>query len=146
MGPSIFKAYDVRRTYPDQMDEELAYRIGRGFARVLSDLHDVPLPELRVAVGRVGIGEFKELSLTASRGRRRTRPMRSQPRMSAKPSAKPPSGHRSGRDPADARGDRRRERHGRADGRPPARLLPDRASKALLEPDGEFPDHEPNPL
>ena len=29
--PSIFKAYDVRGTYPDQMDEELAYLIGRGF-------------------------------------------------------------------------------------------------------------------
>jgi hypothetical protein len=27
---------------PRQMDEELAYRLGRGFARVLSDLQDVP--------------------------------------------------------------------------------------------------------
>jgi phosphomannomutase len=35
---SIFKAYDVRGLYPDQMDERLAYRIGRGFARVLGDL------------------------------------------------------------------------------------------------------------
>jgi phosphomannomutase len=49
---SIFKAYDVRGTYPDQMDEALAYRIGRGFARVLSDLQDTPVSELRVAVGR----------------------------------------------------------------------------------------------
>jgi phosphomannomutase len=38
--------------YPDQMDEELAYRIGRGFARVLSDLQDTPVRELSVAVGR----------------------------------------------------------------------------------------------
>jgi phosphomannomutase len=49
---SIFKAYDVRGIYPDQMDEELAYRIGRGFTRVLSDLQDTPVSDLRVAVGR----------------------------------------------------------------------------------------------
>jgi phosphomannomutase len=52
MDETIFKAYDVRGIYPDQMDEALAYRIGRGFARVLSDLQDVPVGELRVAVGR----------------------------------------------------------------------------------------------
>jgi phosphomannomutase len=52
LDPTIFKAYDVRGIYPDQMDEELAYRIGRGFARVLSELQDTPVPELRVAVGR----------------------------------------------------------------------------------------------
>jgi phosphomannomutase len=49
---TIFKAYDVRGTYPEQMDEELAYRIGRGFARVLSDLQDVPVEELGIALGR----------------------------------------------------------------------------------------------
>ena len=49
---SIFKAYDVRGIYPDQMDEQLAYRIGRGFARVLSDLQGPPPSELRVALGR----------------------------------------------------------------------------------------------
>jgi phosphomannomutase len=52
MDETIFKAYDVRGTYPVQMDEQLAYRIGRGFARVLSDLQDVPVEELRVAIGR----------------------------------------------------------------------------------------------
>ncbi|HXF57382.1 MAG TPA: phosphomannomutase/phosphoglucomutase [Actinomycetota bacterium] len=30
---AIFKAYDVRGVYPDQFDEDAAYRIGRGFAR-----------------------------------------------------------------------------------------------------------------
>ena len=30
VDPSIFKAYDVRGTYPDQMDEDVAYRIGPG--------------------------------------------------------------------------------------------------------------------
>jgi phosphomannomutase len=49
---SIFKAYDVRGTHPDQLDERLAYRIGRAFARVLSDLQDAPVDELRVGVGR----------------------------------------------------------------------------------------------
>jgi phosphomannomutase len=52
MDETIFKAYDVRGIYPDQMDEELAYRIGRGFARVLSQLQDVPIGDLRVALGR----------------------------------------------------------------------------------------------
>ena len=52
MDESIFKAYDVRGTYPDQMDERLAYRIGRAFARVLSDLQDTPVGDLRVGVGR----------------------------------------------------------------------------------------------
>jgi phosphomannomutase len=52
MDPSIFKAYDVRGIYPDQLDEALAYRIGRAFARVLSDLEDTPVDQLRVALGR----------------------------------------------------------------------------------------------
>jgi phosphomannomutase len=52
MDPSIFKAYDVRGTYPGQMDEQLAYRIGRAFPRVLSQLQDIPVHELQVAVGR----------------------------------------------------------------------------------------------
>jgi len=49
---SIFKAYDVRGIHPDQMDERLAYRIGRAFARVLGDLQDTPVADLRVGVGR----------------------------------------------------------------------------------------------
>jgi phosphomannomutase len=52
MDASIFKAYDVRGTYPDQMDEELAYRIGRAFPRVLSELQDVPVERQRIGVGR----------------------------------------------------------------------------------------------
>jgi phosphomannomutase len=52
MDETIFKAYDVRGIYPDQMDEELAYRIGRGFAQVLSQLQDVPVGDLRVALAR----------------------------------------------------------------------------------------------
>jgi phosphomannomutase len=52
MDESIFKAYDVRGKYPDQMDEALAYRIGRAFPHVLSELEGTPVDEIRVAVGR----------------------------------------------------------------------------------------------
>jgi phosphomannomutase len=52
VDPSIFKAYDVRGTYPDQMDEEVAYRIGRAFARVLGELEGKPVERLRVAIAR----------------------------------------------------------------------------------------------
>jgi len=50
--PSIFKAYDIRGKYPEQIDEQLAYRIGRAVARVLSDLQDTPVEKLTVALGR----------------------------------------------------------------------------------------------
>ncbi|MCK9379125.1 MAG: phosphomannomutase/phosphoglucomutase [Candidatus Moranbacteria bacterium] len=40
----IFKAYDVRGTYPDQINEEITYKIGRAFARFLG--------AKKVAVGR----------------------------------------------------------------------------------------------
>jgi phosphomannomutase len=54
IDPGIFKAYDVRGLYPDQIDEHVAYAVGRGFARVLADLraeegHE-PRP-LHVALG-----------------------------------------------------------------------------------------------
>jgi phosphomannomutase len=52
MDASIFKAYDVRGTYPEQMDEQLAYRIGRAFPRVLAELQNTPVRQLRVAIGR----------------------------------------------------------------------------------------------
>lgn len=34
--PSIFKSYDIRGIYPQQADEELAEKIGRGFAKYLN--------------------------------------------------------------------------------------------------------------
>jgi phosphomannomutase len=49
---SIFKAYDVRGIYPDQMDEQVAYRIGRAFPRVLADLQGGAPSEQRIALGR----------------------------------------------------------------------------------------------
>ena len=52
VDPGIFKAYDVRGLYPDQIDAEVAYRVGRAFARVLGDLEGKPTAELRVGLGR----------------------------------------------------------------------------------------------
>jgi phosphomannomutase len=52
LDESIFKAYDVRGIYPDQMDEQLAYRIGRAFPRVLAQLQGGAPAEQRVAIGR----------------------------------------------------------------------------------------------
>lgn len=49
---SIFKAYDIRGTYPDQLNEDLAYRIGRALVDVIADLEGKPAGELRLAIGR----------------------------------------------------------------------------------------------
>lgn len=49
---TIFKAYDVRGLYGDEMDEAIACQIGRAFVRVLADLRDKPVDELRVGLGR----------------------------------------------------------------------------------------------
>jgi phosphomannomutase len=44
VNPSIFKAYDIRGIYPTDLDEQIAYRVGRAFA--------VLLGARRVVVGR----------------------------------------------------------------------------------------------
>jgi len=44
LSPSVFKAYDIRGVYPDDLDEEGAYAIGRGYVE-----HFEPR---RIAVGR----------------------------------------------------------------------------------------------
>src|SRR5438128_9352621 len=51
-APEIFKAYDIRGLYPEQLDGPLAQRIGRAFANVLASLSDKPPGELRVGLGR----------------------------------------------------------------------------------------------
>jgi phosphomannomutase len=52
LDQSIFKAYDVRGLYPEQIDEKVAYRVGRAFARVLPDLQGGPREGgLRLALG-----------------------------------------------------------------------------------------------
>jgi phosphomannomutase len=52
IDPGIFKAYDVRGLYGEQIDEDVAYRVGRAFASVLGELEDKPAPGLEVALGR----------------------------------------------------------------------------------------------
>ncbi len=50
--PGIFKAYDIRGLYGEEMDEETGYLIGRAFARVLARLRDKTPSDLRVGLGR----------------------------------------------------------------------------------------------
>lgn len=45
----IFKAYDIRGVYPDQLDENLAYKIGRAYASLLQK--ENPDKKLRIGVG-----------------------------------------------------------------------------------------------
>ncbi|HMA82940.1 MAG TPA: phosphomannomutase/phosphoglucomutase, partial [Candidatus Thermoplasmatota archaeon] len=51
----IFKAYDIRGVYPDELDEELAFSIGRAFATFLqqekkrTDLSIVAAADMRVS-------------------------------------------------------------------------------------------------
>jgi len=52
IDPGIFKAYDVRGLYGDSFDERVAYKIGRGFARVLAELQGSRPSDLRLALGR----------------------------------------------------------------------------------------------
>ncbi len=52
IDPSIFKAYDIRGLYGEQIDGETALAIGRGFARVLSALSGKPTSDLHVGLGR----------------------------------------------------------------------------------------------
>jgi phosphomannomutase len=48
----IFKAYDVRGLYGEQIDGDVAEAVGRAFARVLADLGGKPAGELRIGLGR----------------------------------------------------------------------------------------------
>jgi phosphomannomutase len=52
LSPDIFKAYDIRGLYGEQIDGDIAERIGGAFASVLSELAGKPVSELRVGLGR----------------------------------------------------------------------------------------------
>jgi phosphomannomutase len=52
VAPEIFKAYDIRGLYGEQIDGDIAERIGRAFAHVLGKLAHKPVSELRVGLGR----------------------------------------------------------------------------------------------
>ncbi len=51
-SPDIFKAYDIRGLYGEQIDGDVAESIGRAFARVLATLAEKPVGDLRVGLGR----------------------------------------------------------------------------------------------
>jgi len=50
--PAIFKAYDIRGLYGQDIDGETAEQIGRAFARVLGDLSGRATDQLRIGLGR----------------------------------------------------------------------------------------------
>jgi len=50
--PAIFKAYDIRGLYGEEMDETTALAIGRAFARVLARLRGKEPGDLRIGLGR----------------------------------------------------------------------------------------------
>jgi phosphomannomutase len=52
VADEIFKAYDIRGLYGEQIDGDVAEAVGRAFAHVLSDLGGTPTNELRIGLGR----------------------------------------------------------------------------------------------
>jgi phosphomannomutase len=52
LNPGIFKAYDIRGVYGEELDEGIAYDIGRSFVRVLAGLREIQARELRIGLGR----------------------------------------------------------------------------------------------
>jgi phosphomannomutase len=52
LNQGIFKAYDIRGLYGEEMDEGTANDIGRAFVRVLARLRAKPAGELRIGLGR----------------------------------------------------------------------------------------------
>jgi phosphomannomutase len=52
IDPEIFKAYDIRGLYGEQIDAGTARVIGRSFARVIAGLADRPTSALRLGLGR----------------------------------------------------------------------------------------------
>ena len=49
---SIYKAYDVRGVYGEDIDASVAHDIGRAFTRVISGMAEKPATELRLGLGR----------------------------------------------------------------------------------------------
>jgi phosphomannomutase len=51
-NPQIFKAYDIRGLYGDELDADVARLIGRAFARVIGELEGKPTSQLQLGLGR----------------------------------------------------------------------------------------------
>src|SRR5579875_2812424 len=52
VDPEVFKAYDVRGRYGEQLDERAARAIGRAFARVIAEREGKAPAELELGLGR----------------------------------------------------------------------------------------------
>lgn len=52
VDPTIFKSYDVRGVYPSELNDDVAYAIGRCFVGLLSERQAPAGPRASVAVGR----------------------------------------------------------------------------------------------
>src|SRR3954470_22716507 len=50
--PEIFKAYDIRGLYGEQIDGDTAELIGRAFARVIAGMSGKPVGDVRLGLGR----------------------------------------------------------------------------------------------
>jgi phosphomannomutase len=67
-NPEIFKAYDIRGVYGEDIDADTAELIGRAFARVVGELEAKPTSELRLGLGRDMRLTAPELSEAYRRG------------------------------------------------------------------------------
>ena len=67
----IFKAYDVRGVYGEEMDGATAYLIGRAFARVLADLLGGVAVDL-VAVQAADVVGLEDAGVDRHRARQRS--------------------------------------------------------------------------
>jgi len=52
VSPGIFKAYDIRGLYGEEIDGDVAEQLGRAFTRVLAGLRGKATTELRIGLGR----------------------------------------------------------------------------------------------
>jgi phosphomannomutase len=52
LDPAIFKAYDIRGVYGEQLDEQAARAIARAFVRVIAEREGKPPAQLRLGLGR----------------------------------------------------------------------------------------------
>lgn len=62
INPKAFKEYDIRGVYPDEVDEDLAYKTGCAFVRFLNQEN----PE--IAVGRDGRASSESLFNSFKKG------------------------------------------------------------------------------
>ena len=67
-NPAIFKAYDIRGIYGDDIDAGIAEQIGGAFAQVIADLEGKPTTELRLGLGHDMRLSAPELSEAYQRG------------------------------------------------------------------------------